>query len=214
MANLQILSVPALAARCSQRQCIIRPGIIATIAGMYALFSIKVANQWEKCAVRRFGRYKGLRGPGIFHVVPAVETIRKYVDQRVRVTDVRAETALTSDTLPVNVDAIVFWVVWDAEKTILEVQDFFCAVTLAAQTALLESIGRHELGQMIKERESLGHHLQHILEERPASWGITIHSVQIHEYTSPVQRKRKSQRSSHRRPRSIKTTPPHCTCAP
>jgi regulator of protease activity HflC (stomatin/prohibitin superfamily) len=119
-------------------------------------------------------------------MVPVVDTISKYVDQRVRVTDVRAETALTSDTVPINVDAIVFWVVWDAQKAILEVQDFFAAITFAAQTALLESIGRHELGQMIKERGSLGRELQHILEERTSSWGITIQSVEIRDVHIPA----------------------------
>ncbi|MBL8229995.1 MAG: slipin family protein [Bryobacterales bacterium] len=155
------------------------------VVGVYLMFSIKVANQWEKCAVLRFGRYKGLRGPGMFHVIPIVETISRYVDQRVRVTDVRAETALTSDTVPINVDAIVFWVVWDAEKAILEVQDFYQAVSLAAQTALLESIGRHQLGQMISERESLGRELQRLLEERTASWGVTIQSVEIRDVHIP-----------------------------
>lgn len=161
------------------------PVISGMLAGLYFLFAIKVASQWEKCAVLRFGRYLGLRGPGIFHIIPIIDTITRYVDQRVRVTDVRAETALTSDTVPVNVDAIVFWIVWDAEKAILEVQNFFDAVSLAAQTALLESIGRHELGQMITQRESLGRELQRILEERAASWGVTIQSVEIRDVHIP-----------------------------
>ncbi|HUQ94636.1 MAG TPA: slipin family protein [Bryobacteraceae bacterium] len=194
MANLQIVSGPSLAlmlvclfAGTVSGAALHNPYlmIVFYLLGAYLLFSIKVANQWEKCAVLRFGKYNGMRGPGIFHIIPVVESITKYVDQRVRVTDVRAETALTRDTVPVNVDAIVFWIVWDAEKAILEVQDFFFAVMLAAQTALLESIGRHELGQMITERESLGHQLQRILEERTASWGITIQSVEIRDVHIP-----------------------------
>ncbi len=153
--------------------------------GVYLLLSIKVAAQWEKCAVLRFGRYRGLRGPGIFFIIPIVDTISTYVDQRMRVTDVHAETALTRDTVPVNVDAIIFWVVWDAEKAILEVQNFFYAVSLAAQTALLESIGRHELSQMITERESLGRELRRILEEKTAPWGITLQSVEIRDVHIP-----------------------------
>ncbi len=159
--------------------------IAGAIVGIYFLFSIKVAAQWEKCAVLRFGRYRGLRGPGLFFIIPIVDAISSYVDQRIRVTDVHAETALTRDTVPVNVDAIIFWVVWDAEKSILEVQNFHYAVSLAAQTALLESIGRHELSQMITERESLGRELRRILEEKTAPWGITLQSVEIRDVHIP-----------------------------
>jgi uncharacterized membrane protein YqiK len=159
--------------------------IIGAVVGLYFLFSIKVAAQWEKCAVLRFGKYRGLRGPGLFFIIPIVDTLSSYVDQRMRVTDVHAETALTRDTVPVNVDAIIFWVVWDAEKAILEVQNFFYAVSLAAQTALLESIGRHELSQMITERESLGRELRRILEEKTAPWGITLQSVEIRDVHIP-----------------------------
>ena len=121
-------------------------GIIAGAAlGIYLMFAIKVVQQWEKVAVLRLGRYVGLRGPGIFHIVPIVETLSPYVDQRVRVANVSAESTLTRDTVPVNVDAIVFWLVWNAEKSILEVMDFDQAITLSAQTALRESIGRHDL---------------------------------------------------------------------
>ena len=159
--------------------------IVGSLLGFYLLVAIKVAAQWEKCAVLRFGKYRGLRGPGIFFIIPVVDTISTYVDQRMRVTDVHAETALTRDTVPVNVDAIIFWVVWDAEKAILEVQNFFYAVSLAAQTALLESIGRHELSQMITERESLGRELRRILEEKTAVWGITLQSVEIRDVHIP-----------------------------
>ncbi len=161
------------------------PIVIGVLAGVFFLFSIKVAAQWEKCAVLRFGRYRGLRGPGLFFIIPIVDSISTYVDQRMRGTDVHAETALTRDTVPVNVDAIIFWVVWDAEKSILEVQNFFYAVSLAAQTALLESIGRHELSQMITERESLGRELRRILEEKTAPWGITLQSVEIRDVHIP-----------------------------
>ena len=142
-------------------------GIIAGAAlGVYLLFAIKVVRQWEKVAVLRLGRYVGLRGPGLFHIVPIVETLSPYVDQRVRVANVSAESTLTRDTVPVNVDAIVFWLVWNAEKSILEVENFIEAINMSAQTALRESIGRHELAQMITERETLGRELQRILDEK------------------------------------------------
>ena len=159
--------------------------ITGALVGLYFLFAIKIVRQWEKVAVLRLGRYVGLRGPGLCHIVPIVETLSPYVDQRVRVSSVSAESTLTRDTVPVNVDAIVFWMVWNAEKSILEVEDFVQAITLSAQTALRESIGRHELGQMITERETLGHELQRILDEKTNPWGITIQSVEIRDVKIP-----------------------------
>ena len=154
--------------------------------GIYLLFAIKVVQQWEKVAVLRLGRYVGLRGPGVFHIVPIIERISPYVDQRIRVSSVTAESTLTRDTVPVNVDAIVFWLVWNAEKAILEVENFIEAIMLSAQTALRESIGRHELAQMITERETLGRELQRILDEKTTGWGITVQSVEIRDVKIPT----------------------------
>src|SRR6478736_9470095 len=151
------------------------PFYAGLLIGVYLLLSMKVADQWEKVAVLRLGRFVGLRGPGLFFVIPVVDSLSRYVDQRVRVANVTAESTLTRDTVPVNVDAIVFWLVWNAEKAILEVQDFEQAITLSAQTGLRESIGRHELAQMITEREVLGRELQRILDEKTNPWGITVH---------------------------------------
>jgi regulator of protease activity HflC (stomatin/prohibitin superfamily) len=153
--------------------------------GLYFLFAIRVAEQWEKAAVLRLGCYIGLRGPGIFMIVPVIDRISLYVDQRVRVVDVNAESALTRDTVPVNVDAIVFWMVWNAEKSILEVVDFNEAIAMSAQTALRESIGRHDLAQMITDRESLGRELQRILDEKTNPWGITVQAVEIRDVHIP-----------------------------
>jgi regulator of protease activity HflC (stomatin/prohibitin superfamily) len=161
------------------------PALVASAIGIYLMFAIRVADQWEKVAVLRLGRYVGLRGPGMFHIIPIVDSLSRFVDQRVRVASVTAESALTRDTVPVNVDAIVFWVVWNAEKSILEVEDFIGAITLSAQTALRESIGRHQLAQMITERETLGHELQRILDEKTNPWGITVQSVEIRDVKIP-----------------------------
>lgn len=161
------------------------PVAIGSLAGLYLLFAIRVVRQWEKVAVLRFGRYIGLREPGMFFMIPVVDTLSQTVDQRVRVTSVSAESTLTRDTVPVNVDAIVFWIVWNAEKSILEVQNFVDAITLSAQTALRESIGRHELAQMITERESMGRQLQKLLDEKTNPWGITVQSVEIRDVTIP-----------------------------
>jgi regulator of protease activity HflC (stomatin/prohibitin superfamily) len=156
------------------------------LIGLYFLFAIKVVRQWEKVAVLRLGRYVGLRGPGMCMIIPVLETLSPYVDQRVRVASVSAESTLTRDTVPVNVDAILFWLVWNAEKSILEVEDFVQAITLSAQTALRESIGRHELAQMITERETLGRELQRILDEKTNPWGITVQSVEIRDVKIPA----------------------------
>jgi regulator of protease activity HflC (stomatin/prohibitin superfamily) len=155
------------------------------LVGLYFLFAIKIVRQWEKVAVLRLGRYVGLRGPGFCHIVPIIETLSPYVDQRVRVASVSAESTLTRDTVPVNVDAIVFWMVWNAEKSILEVENFVDAINMSAQTALRESIGRHELAQMITERETLGRQLQQILDEKTNPWGITVQSVEIRDVKIP-----------------------------
>ena len=161
------------------------PLLAGVFLGIYFLLAIKVVDQWEKVAVLRFGRYRGLRGPGVFLIVPILETLSRYVDQRVRVTTVSAESTLTRDTVPVNVDAIVFWLVWSAEKAIFEVEDFIEAITLSSQTALRESIGRHQLAQMITDRETLGRELQKILDEKTTPWGITVQSVEIRDVRIP-----------------------------
>ncbi|MDE3161334.1 MAG: slipin family protein [Acidobacteriota bacterium] len=183
-------------------------GVIAgALVGVYLVFAIKVADQWEKVAILRFGRYIGLRGPGIFHIIPIVDQLSRVVDQRVRVANVSAESTLTRDTVPVNVDAIVFWMVWNPEKSILEVQDFDLAITLSAQTALRESIGRHELHQMVAEREMLGHELQRILDEKTNPWGITVQSVEIRDVQIPSALQdamsREAQAERERRARTI-----------
>ena len=161
------------------------PVIVGAAVGVYLLFAIKVVQQWEKVALLRLGKYVGLRGPGLFYIIPVIETLSPYVDQRVRVASVSAESTLTRDTVPVNVDAIVFWMVWNAEKSILEVEDFVQAITLSAQTALRESIGRHELAQMVTEREVMGRELQRILDEKTNPWGITVQSVEIRDVRIP-----------------------------
>jgi regulator of protease activity HflC (stomatin/prohibitin superfamily) len=159
--------------------------IAGACVGLYLLFAIKVMQPWERVALLRLGKYVGLRGPGLFFIVPVFETISPFVDQRVRVHNVTAESTLTRDTVPVNVDAIVFWLVWNAEKSILEVVNFSEAIMMSAQTALRESIGRHDLAQMITERETLGRELQRILDEKTNPWGITVQSVEIRDVHIP-----------------------------
>jgi regulator of protease activity HflC (stomatin/prohibitin superfamily) len=157
----------------------------STVLAVLVLFAIKIANQWEKAVVLRFGKFRALRGPGLFFILPIVDQVTHLVDQRVRVTDVTAESALTRDTVPVDVDAIVFWTVWDAQKSVLEVSDYFFAIALSAQTALREAIGRAELAAMITEREHIGAELRKILDEKTNAWGITVHSVEIRDVKIP-----------------------------
>jgi regulator of protease activity HflC (stomatin/prohibitin superfamily) len=168
-----------------------RPALAGIVAlksvfiALYLMFAIKVARQWERAVVLRVGRFRGLRGPGLFWIIPVIDTVAHLVDQRVRATDVTAESALTRDTVPVDVDAIVFWTVWDAEKSVLEVQNYYNAVFLSSQTALREAIGRHDLAEMITERDKLGHQLQHILDDKTNPWGITVQSVEIRDVQIP-----------------------------
>jgi len=159
--------------------------VAGALVGLYLLFAIKVVRQWEKAIKLHFGRYVGLRGPGICLIVPIIQTLSQFVDQRVRVANVSAETTLTRDTVPVNVDAIVFWMVWNAEKAILEVESYVDAINMSAQTALRESIGRHDLHQALAEREMLGQELQRILDEKTNPWGITVQSVEIRDVQIP-----------------------------
>lgn len=162
------------------------PAVLGTLVGLYLLNSIKVVKQWEKVALLRFGRYRRLQGAGIFLIIPIIDTLTPYVDQRIRLASVTAESTLTRDTVPVNVDAIVFWMVWNAEKAILEVENYFDAISLSAQTALRESIGRHELAQLVADRETLGRELQKILDEKTTPWGITVQSVEVRDVQIPA----------------------------
>ncbi len=161
------------------------PLFVLAAVGVYLLFAVRVADQWERIALLRLGRYQGMRGPGLFWVIPVIDSLSTAVDQRVRVGNVKAESTLTKDTVPVSVDAVYFWVVWNAEKAILEVEDFDQAIAMAAQTALRESIGRHELAQMITEREAIGVELQRTLDEKTNPWGITIQSVEVRDVQIP-----------------------------
>ncbi|HLT35827.1 MAG TPA: SPFH domain-containing protein, partial [Enhygromyxa sp.] len=154
---------------------------VATVAaGLGALVgaAIKFTDQWEKAVVLRMGRYRGLRGPGVYLVIPIIDRVSYHIDQRIRTTDFAAESCLTKDTVPVNVDAIAFWHVYDAERAALEVQHYEYAVTLAAQTALRDAIGKHELAELIQSRKELGRSLQEILDRKMHDWGIEVQSVE------------------------------------
>ncbi len=160
-------------------------GSVAAVAGALVGSSIKYADQWEKAVVLRLGRYRGLRGPGIFYIVPIIDRISYHIDQRIRTTDFGAESCLTRDTVPVNVDAIAFWIVYDAERAALEVQAYQQAVVLAAQTALRDAIGKHDLAELIQSRKELGRGLQQTLDEKMHDWGIQVQSVEIRDVIIP-----------------------------
>jgi regulator of protease activity HflC (stomatin/prohibitin superfamily) len=159
--------------------------IVFGLAAALGFFGIKIANQWERAVVLRLGRFRCLKGPGPFFVIPIIDTVTRSVDMRIRSTDFSSESTLTKDTVPVNVDAICFWMVWDAKKAILEVEDFYLAIVLSAQTALRDIIGTHQLTEMLSRREELGHKLQTILDEKTNPWGITIQSVEIRDIILP-----------------------------
>ena len=163
--------------------------IIAAIAGvLFSLFfaaSIHIADQWEKAVVLRMGKFIGLKGPGPFLIIPIIDRVDNYIDQRVRVTDFKAEETLTKDTVPVNVDAVVYWTVWDVEKAALEVQAYNAAVSYIAQTGLRDIIGKHELADLLQNREKIAEALQSTLDEHTNPWGITCQNVGIKDIVIP-----------------------------
>src|SRR5215216_2822762 len=156
-----------------------------TLLGVYLLFALKVASQWEKAVVLRFGKFHGLRGPGVFWIIPVIDSIPCWIDHRVMVTPFSAEKTLTKDTVPVDVDAVLFWVVWDAEKAALEVKDYQSAIAWAAQTALRDIIGRMMLADILVGRSAIDEELQHIIDERTTPWGVTVNSVEIRDIVIP-----------------------------
>ncbi len=159
-------------------------GVTVAVALLIAP-SIQMAYQWERAVILRFGKFQALRTPGLFVVLPIIDKVAQFVDQRIRVTDFSAETTLTSDTVPVSVDAIGFWMVWDAQKAVLEVEHFDQAVILSAQTALRNAIGRHDLAVLLSERDRLGQEIQKTLDEKTNAWGITTQAVEIRDIIIP-----------------------------
>lgn len=148
--------------------------------------SIRVADQWERAVVLRMGKFQGLKGPGPFLIVPIIDQVSMYIDQRVRVSAFKAEQTLTKDTVPVNVDAVVYWTVWDVEKAALEVQEYQTAIEHIAQTGLRDTIGKHELATLLQERDKIAEDLQQVLDKNTSPWGITCQTVGIKDITIPT----------------------------
>ena len=159
--------------------------VLWTLLGTYIMYALKVASQWEKAVVLRLGKFHGLRGPGAFWIIPIIDAIPSWIDHRVMVTSFSAEKTLTKDTVPVDVDAVLFWVVWDAEKAALEVKEYQPALAWAAQTALRDIIGRMMLADILVGRSAIDEELQHIIDERTTPWGVTVNSVEIRDIVIP-----------------------------
>ena len=148
--------------------------------------SMRIADQWEHAVVLRMGKFQGLKGPGVFFILPIIDSVSAYVDQRVRVSSFKAEQTLTKDTVPVNVDAVVYWTIWDVEKAVLEVQDYQEAIEHIAQTGLRDTIGKHELSTLLQERDKIAEDLQILLDQNTNPWGITCQTVGIKDIAIPV----------------------------
>jgi regulator of protease activity HflC (stomatin/prohibitin superfamily) len=161
------------------------PAFIGIALGAILAMSPKVAQQWERGVVLRLGSYAGLRGPGLFWVIPGIDQVSSWIDQRTITTSFAAEQTLTADTVPVNVDAVLFWMVYDAEKAALEVQDYKLAVSWAAQTALRDIIGRTPLTVLLRGREQIEAQLQKLIDERSNPWGVTVQSVEMRDVIIP-----------------------------
>jgi regulator of protease activity HflC (stomatin/prohibitin superfamily) len=160
--------------------------LVGAAVGAVAMFSPKIADQWERAVVLKWGRYVGMRGPGVFFVIPGVHTVAAWIDQRTVTTPFAAEQTLTSDAVPVNVDAVLFWTVYDPEKAALEVQDYVQAVSWAAQTALRDIIGRTSLTELLRGRERIERELQELIDVRTTPWGVTVHSVEMRDVVIPA----------------------------
>lgn len=159
--------------------------VTMVVIGTYCMFALKVASQWQKAVILRLGKFIGLRGPGLFWIIPLIDNIPSWIDHRVMVTPFAAEKTLTKDTVPVDVDAVLFWVVWDAEKAALEVEDYRSAIAWSAQTALRDIIGRMMLADILVGRSAIDNELQHIIDERTTPWGVTVQSVEIRDIVIP-----------------------------
>lgn len=186
--NLALAAIVLAAAAAAQAlQGRFNPWITGA-AGLLALFillSLRIALQWDRAVLLRMGRFQSLRGPGVFWLEPIIDQVARYVDMRIRATEFSSESTLTKDTVPVNVDAIVFWLVWDAQKAVLEVENYYRAIVLSAQTALRDTIGTHTLHEMLTQRELLGKALQEVLDRKTNPWGITVQSVEIRDVIIP-----------------------------
>ena len=160
--------------------------IALLLIATYLLFALQIARQWEKAVVLRLGKFRGLRGPGAFWIIPLVDSISSWIDHRVMVTPFNAEKTLTKDTVPTDVDAVLFWLVWDAQKAALEVEDYRTAIAWAAQTALREVIGQKNLAEILVGRAAMDAELQRIIDERTTPWGVTVQSVEIRDVMIPA----------------------------
>jgi regulator of protease activity HflC (stomatin/prohibitin superfamily) len=161
------------------------PVVIMAIVGIVLIPAPRIAQQWERAVVLRFGRFIGLRGPGLFWIVPFMDRVSTWIDQRTITTTFAAEQTLTADTVPVNVDAVLFWMVHDAQKAALEVQDYSQAVSWAAQTALRDIIGRTTLTDLLRGRERIEDELQALIDQRSNPWGVTVSSVEMRDVVIP-----------------------------
>jgi regulator of protease activity HflC (stomatin/prohibitin superfamily) len=162
------------------------PLVAGIVVGLVAMQSPKVAQQWERAIMLRLGRFQGMKGPGLFWVFPFVDSVAAWIDQRTITTSFAAEQTLTSDTVPVSVDAVLFWMVHDVQKAALEVQDYAQAVSWAAQTALRDIIGRTDLTELLRGREHIEDELQRLIDERSNPWGVTVQSVEMRDVVIPT----------------------------
>jgi regulator of protease activity HflC (stomatin/prohibitin superfamily) len=174
-------SIPQLVLESFSVPLTVCTGLVAA----FLLLSMRIALQWDRALVLRLGRFLGLKGPGVFWLVPILDRVARYVDMRIRATEFFSERTLTKDTVPVNVDAICFWLVWDAQKAVLEVESYYRAIVLSAQTALRDAIGTHTLAELLTHRDAVGHALQAALDHKTNPWGISVQSVEVRDIIIP-----------------------------
>jgi regulator of protease activity HflC (stomatin/prohibitin superfamily) len=160
-------------------------GVITFLAAIIISSAIKIADQWEKAVVLRLGRFQSLRGPGLFFIIPIIDNVAYWIDNRVISTSFTAEKTLTKDTVPVDVDAVLFWKVLDAKKAALEIAEYRNAINWASQTALRDVIGKTMLSEMLEGRDKMSAQLQKIIDDRTEPWGINVISVEVKDVNIP-----------------------------
>jgi regulator of protease activity HflC (stomatin/prohibitin superfamily) len=159
--------------------------VVALLVASTVAASLKIAAPWERAVVLRLGRFRGLKGQGLFTILPVIDTVPYWIDIRVITSTFKAEQTLTRDTVPVDVDAVLFWKVVDAEKAALAVADYASAISWAAQTALRDVIGKKLLAEMLEGREQTGNELQKIIDARTEPWGVQVQSVEVRDVHIP-----------------------------
>lgn len=186
VALMLILTAAGIGAIATEVAAMIWLGVALILAGVLVLFALKMAQQWERAIVLRLGRFQKVAGPGLFVIIPVVDQVAYWIDQRIQTTEFNAQQALSKDTVPVNIDAVIFWQVHDTERAALEIQDYKRAIAQVAETSLREMVGASTLATLLAERKRSDEQLREVIGRKTADWGISVISVEIRDIGVPA----------------------------